>query len=108
MMPPPKDVFRILSLSEWAEAQAEGAYHGAAHDRRDGFLHLSARDQVAGTLERHYAGRTDLLILTISVDRLPSPLRWEPSRNDELFPHLYDSLPVTAVTTVTGADRWQG
>ena len=107
-MTPPEDVFRIVSLPEWAEAQAEGAYHGADHDRRDGFLHLSARNQVAGTLERHYAGKTGLLVLTIAVARLPSPLRWEPSRDDKLFPHLYDSLPVAAVTAVTGAKQWQG
>jgi uncharacterized protein (DUF952 family) len=33
-----------------------------------------------------------------------SPLRWEPSRDGDLFPHLYGALPVDAVTCVAALD----
>jgi uncharacterized protein (DUF952 family) len=72
-------------------------YRGSAHDLRDGFIHLSAAHQVKGTLAAHYAGRTDLVLLTIDADAFESSLVWEPSRNGEQFPHLYGVLPVNAL-----------
>lgn len=100
-------VFRIVSPSEWTTAQAAGHYRGAAHDARDGYLHLSTRHQVAGTLAKHYAGQADLVILAVDVAKLPVPLRYEPARDGELFPHLYAPLPVAAVTAVTPARDWR-
>ena len=32
--------------------------------------------------------------------RWATALRWEPSRNDELFPHLYGELDLGAVTGI--------
>src|SRR5438128_4914121 len=93
-------VYRIISASEWQMAQSTGAFPGSAHDRRDGFLHFSTAAQVADTAAKHYSGQPDLRLLFVDVDRLPQPLRWEVARGGELFPHLYDALPVSAVYRV--------
>jgi uncharacterized protein (DUF952 family) len=96
-------LYRITTEEEWRAAERAGAFSGAAHDLRDGFVHLSAAYQVEGTLAVHYAGACDLLLLTIDADRLdPShTVRWEPSRGGELFPHLYGPFPVALVIKVS-------
>jgi uncharacterized protein (DUF952 family) len=93
-------VYKICNEQDWQAAKAAGALTLMGDDARDGFIHLSAGDQVRGTLDKHFAGRTDLVILTVDVTRLPEGvLKWEVSRGDALFPHLYGDLPVAAVTS---------
>ena len=81
-------IFRAL---EWAAFRQSGEYAGSADDLRDGFIHLSSAEQVAGTLERHFAGESGLVVAEIDVaeDRA---LRWELSRGGAAFPHLYRPL----------------
>jgi len=92
-------VYRIVPEVEWRVARQSGVFRGSAHDARDGFIHLSAAHQVEGTLSAHYAGRADLVLLSIQVDALAGAgrLEWEPSRGGDRFPHLYGEIPVTAV-----------
>jgi uncharacterized protein (DUF952 family) len=93
----PSIIYRLTSRETWLEAERSGAFHGSAHDLRDGFIHFSTAAQVRETAAKHYAGQADLLLLHVSVAALTSPLRWEVSRNGELFPHLYGVLPASAV-----------
>jgi len=90
-------VYKIAVQSEWSAARASGRYDGSGDDRRDGFIHFSTARQVPGTLERHFAGRTDLVIAAIDVARLGAALVFEPSRRGELFPHLHGALDMAAV-----------
>lgn len=99
-MSPPKTIYRLLTESAWQNALAAGAFHGSEHDARDGFIHFSTAAQVAETAARHYSGQAGLLLVGVSVARVSDALRWEPSRGGALFPHLYASLPTSAVTLV--------
>lgn len=85
-------VFKIESEEVWREAQSAGIYTGAPVDNADGFIHLSAADQVTGTLEKHFAGRTGLVLIAYKADTLGSDLHWEVSRGGALFPHFYAHL----------------
>lgn len=89
----PLVVFKVLEGSEWRHACRSGWFLGSADDRRDGFIHLSARHQLGGTLARHFAGKTGHLLVAYAAEDLGRALRWEPSRGGELFPHLYGPLP---------------
>ena len=90
-------LYKILEASSWERADEH--VPRAEVDERDGFVHLSARSQVRETARRHFAGRRDLMLLTIEPDRLvPGTLRWEPSRGGALFPHVYGDVPRAAVT----------
>lgn len=87
-------VYKIVRAAEWDGAR----YTPSADDLRDGFVHLSAGDQVEGTRLKHFAGEQSLRVLTIDPRRLPAgALRWEPSRGGERFPHLYGALTAAAV-----------
>jgi uncharacterized protein (DUF952 family) len=90
-------IYRILPAADWAAAQAAGRFTGSAHDIRDGFIHFSTSAQVAETAAKHYAGLQGLVLLYVKTESLSVPLKWETSRNDDLFPHLYGDLPVAAV-----------
>lgn len=90
-------IYKILADDEWAQARADGRFAGTALDRQDGYLHLSAADQVVETARRHFAGVTGLTLLAVDEARLGDALRWEASRGGALFPHLYGALPVDAV-----------
>jgi hypothetical protein len=59
-----------------------------------------AASQVAETAKKHFFGQTGLFLIEVDADALGEALRWEPSRNDELFPHLYGELDLGAVTGV--------
>lgn len=98
--PQPKTIYRLLAESAWQSALSTGTFRGTEHDVRDGFIHFSTAAQVAETAARHYAGQTQLLLLGVSVAALGEALRWEPSRGGALFPHLYASLPTSAVSLV--------
>ena len=94
---PDEVIYKVLRAAEWRDAQAHGALVGSADDLRDGFIHLSTQDQLTGTLLRHFAGETGLIALEIAADRVSAGLKWEPSRDGALFPHLYGVLPLDAV-----------
>jgi uncharacterized protein (DUF952 family) len=93
-------VYKICSSAMLQEARGHGRFEGSADDARDGFIHLSAGHQVAGTLAKYFAGQRDLVLLAIDTDRLGEHLRWEESRGGELFPHLYGPLDLDHVLSV--------
>lgn len=101
MTPADAVVYKICPRDDWRRAGQFGALTPSGDDQRDGYVHLSRGSQVAGTLARHFAGRGDLVLLAVRVERLPGgALRWEASRGGELFPHLYERLSVASVEQV--------
>jgi uncharacterized protein (DUF952 family) len=93
-----RTIYKICEASDWREAERQGVFRGSADDARDGFIHFSTAGQVAGTARKHFAGQTGLLLIAIDAAALGEALRWERSRGDELFPHLYGELDLAAVT----------
>ncbi len=85
-------IYKIIDKNDWAAFRKAGRYDGSAHDVRDGYIHMSTAVQVRGTAAKHFAGRSDLVLLEIDAARLGEELRWETSRDGQLFPHLYGRL----------------
>jgi uncharacterized protein (DUF952 family) len=90
-------IYKIAGAEEWRQATAAGVFEGAAVDRADGYIHFSTAVQAVETAAKWFAGRDDLVLAAVDVDALGSALRWEVSRGGALFPHLYASLPFSAV-----------
>jgi len=89
----PSHVFKILPAADWMQACVTGRFEGSSDDARDGFIHLSSGDQVAGTLAKHFNGHTDLVLVAFETEALGPDLKWEVSRGGAAFPHLYAPLP---------------
>lgn len=90
-------IYHMCRADEWLAAQVSGRYPGSSQDRADGFIHFSTAAQVRESARRHRAGQDGLLLLTVDPAGLGTALKYEASRGGDLFPHLYDALPVTAV-----------
>jgi uncharacterized protein (DUF952 family) len=65
----------------------------------DGFVHCTdGVEEVAATANRYYSNVADLLVLTIDVGRLTSPVRYEdPGR---IYPHVYGPIERGAILQV--------
>jgi uncharacterized protein (DUF952 family) len=93
-------IYKICERQSWLTAEAAGEFVGSADDRRDGFIHFSTAGQLAETAAKHFAKQSDLLLIAVDAGRLGSQLKWERSRGDALFPHLYGPLRLDAVRWV--------
>jgi uncharacterized protein (DUF952 family) len=96
-------IYKILSRDAWRRAQENGVFTGAAIDLRDGYIHFSTGSQAQETARLHFRGQDDLVVLEIDGTALGAALVWEPSRDGELFPHLYGPLPIDLVRAVHDA-----
>lgn len=90
-------LYHLCPRPAWEAAQAAGVYDGGRGSEPDGFIHLSTGGQVIESAAFHFAGAADLILLTIEAGALGSALRWEPSRDGALFPHLYGDLRLDVV-----------
>lgn len=93
----PTTAFKILTANQWAQFKRDGLFHGAPIDLADGYIHMSTVDQMGETLEKHFAGQDGLVVAEIDLSGFGSELKWEVSRGNALFPHLYAPLPMDAV-----------
>ncbi len=94
-------IYKILQAEDWQTAQRRLCYSGSALDIKDGYIHFSSGEQVQETASRHFAGQRDLLLVAFESTDLGDALLWEPSRNGQLFPHLYSDLdPNLALSAV--------
>ncbi|KAI9031398.1 hypothetical protein DFJ74DRAFT_432243 [Hyaloraphidium curvatum] len=94
-VPPPSHVYKILLHSERALLVAPEPHFLTALDEKDGFVHLSVRSQLPGTLSRFFGNAEEAIILEIPYRKLLGSLegtgreiRWEPAAGT-LFPHVY-------------------
>lgn len=70
---------------------------GAPIDIADGYVHFSTAAQAAETAAKHFAGEDGLYLLAVEADALGDTLKWDVSRGDQLFPHLYRELTLDDV-----------
>ena len=101
-------IYKICGRAAWQVAEAGGAFLGSEADARDGFIHFSTAAQVAETAAKHFVDASDLVLVAVDAGALGPPLKWEPSRGGDLFPHLYAPLPLSAVRWVRPLTRAAG
>lgn len=90
-----KRIFHITTKTEWEKAKSIGYYKAASLDT-EGFIHSSKEEQVSNTLERHFKGQKDLILLVIDENLVSSFLKYEEAHG-QMFPHLYKPIPLSAI-----------
>ena len=95
-----KKIYKIVPRADWESAVAAGEFAGSGIDLTDGYIHFSAADQVVQTAANYFAGQTDLVLVAVDPQTLGDDLRWEPSRDGDLFPHLFAKLQLQLVDSV--------
>lgn len=107
-----KLILHITHKQDWADAQRNGFY-SAPSLASDGFIHCSTPEQVVAVAERFYAGQRGLVLLILDSKRIQAEVRYEAGTDkpDELFPHVYGTINLDAVTRALDfepdhAGRW--
>ena len=90
-------LFHVAEQDHWNAGQEAGSYAPPSLEA-EGFVHLSTANQIHRTIQKRFAGRWGLILLTIDPDRLSSELRWEEGEPGELFPHVHGPIDLEAVT----------
>lgn len=93
-------IFKIFRADEWAAFDSQGETLGAAIDLSDGYIHFSTAEQAGETAAKHFAGAEGLMLLAFDADALGDALKWEVSRGDALFPHLYRAMKTSEILWV--------
>ena len=91
-------VFKVCEEDDWKSTKNNDFFVGSNTDRRDGFIHFSTSEQLKETLKKYFKSKSPLYLLEVETDNLE--FVWEISRNNQLFPHLYEPLPLSMVTKV--------
>lgn len=93
-------LYHITNQELVDDALAIGSYHCASL-MNEGFVHCCHLEQLPGVVERYYSGEPELCLLIIDRDLLGAPVKFENTVGGaELFPHVYGSVNITAVTEI--------
>ncbi|NNK15747.1 MAG: DUF952 domain-containing protein [Sulfitobacter sp.] len=90
-------IYKIFRTDEWQHLRQEGETSGAPIDLADGYVHFSTAAQAEETAAKHFAGAEGLFLIAVDAEAAGEALKWERSRNDDLFPHLYRKLTMEDV-----------
>jgi uncharacterized protein (DUF952 family) len=101
----PAVAYKVLTATQMAALETDGTFTGASVDLADGYIHLSASDQLTETVDKHFAGQNNLHVAAVDLAVLGEAVKWEPSRGGALFPHLYAPLPLSAVIAYGPLER---
>ena len=93
-------IYKIAPRVLWAQEEEAGNFTGAPVDIADGYIHFSTSEQVRETAAKHFAGQTDLLLVSVDTVALGDALKFETSRGGALFPHLYAMLTLQSCINV--------
>ncbi|MEH3121407.1 MAG: DUF952 domain-containing protein [Sphingomonas phyllosphaerae] len=88
----PLTAYKVLTAEQMTTLEQDGRFGGAPIDVADGYIHLSTADQLAGTIDKHFAGQDDLHIAAVDLAAHGDKVKWEESRGGQLFPHLYGEM----------------
>ncbi|HEX7849895.1 MAG TPA: DUF952 domain-containing protein [Sphingomonas sp.] len=100
----PDTAYKVLTADQMRDFEAD-RFVGAPIDLADGYIHLSTRDQLTETVDKHFAGQSDLWVAAVDLAALEETLRWEESRGGALFPHIYGAMPLDTVIAYGPLDR---
>jgi uncharacterized protein (DUF952 family) len=90
-------IFHLTYKEAWEAARPTGEY-AAPSLAEEGFIHCSKDiPQLIKVAARLYPGETSLMVLDVDLDKLKTPIKHEPSRSGEIYPHIYGMLNADAV-----------
>lgn len=102
-------IFHLAFVADWDAAKAAGEYTISTRGASladVGFIHASTDEQWRGVRDRFYAEVPAADLVLLSIDPAGLDVRYEPPAPgvDELFPHIYGPLPVSAVVGIAALD----
>lgn len=99
-----RPTFHLIPVSLWAEADPDAPLlRESLAD--EGFVHCTdGAEALIATAERHYrSDPRDLLALTVDLDRVTSPWRYDDPGSP--YPHIYGPIDRAAIVRVVAVSR---
>lgn len=99
-----RETYHLIPVDTWSRADPAAALVRDSLDN-EGFIHCTdGADALIATAERHYRDDPrDFLALTIDLDRITSPWRYDDPGKP--YPHIYGPIDRAAIIAVVGVDR---
>jgi uncharacterized protein (DUF952 family) len=100
-------ILHITTPLDWEKAKQQGEYT-APSLKTDGFIYCSTIKQTTDTANIFFKGQTGLILLCIDDKKLKSVCKYEDPAGGgihdpnvgNLFPHVYGSINLSAVTKI--------
>ena len=58
-------IYKLVPTAAWRQAELLGRFIGSPVDVADGYIHFSTAAQVRETAAKHFAGESDLLLVSV-------------------------------------------
>ena len=93
-------VYRVFRKEELEEFRKSKLFCGNELDINSGFIHLCTDQQIKETINKYFKTE-QTYIVKFKISDLEDSLRWEKSRNEEIFPHYYGTLKSKLIVKIT-------
>ncbi|WP_353205003.1 DUF952 domain-containing protein, partial [Sphingomonas sp.] len=80
----PTTAYKVLTAEQMATLERDASFAGAPVDLADGYMHFSTAEQLTETVDKHFAGQSDLHVAAIDLGSFGAGLKWEESRGGQL------------------------
>ena len=99
-------VYRVFRKKELEEFRKSKSFRGNKLDINSGFIHLCTDKQINETINKYFKTE-QTYIVKFKISDLKDSLRWEKSRNDEIFPHYYGTLESRLIIHITNQHSYE-
>lgn len=94
------NILHIATKEDWEKAKKDNVYMVESLTTQ-GFIHCSKTEQVIKVANLLFKGRTDLVLLSIDLNKVKSEIKYETLGGvKEDYPHIYGPLNIDAVTAI--------
>ena len=97
-------VYRVFRKKELEEFRKNKSFHGNELDFNSGFIHLSTDEQINETINKYFK-KEQIYVVKFKTSDLEDSLKWEKSRNEEIFPHYYGTLKSRFIIKITNKEN---
>ena len=99
-------VYRVFRKEELEEFRKSKLFRGNKLDINSGFIHLCTEQQIKETIDKYFKTE-QTYIVKFKISDLEDALRWEKSRNDDIFPHYYGTLESRLIIHITNQHSYE-
>ena len=92
-------ILHITKREQWEKARLDGVYRDDTLDSQ-GFIHCSTSQQIIKVANALFHAQKGLVLLCIAADKVQSEIRYESAGGEEVYPHIYGPLNVSAIMKV--------
>ena len=93
-------IFHIASKDKWKRSSSRGQYTEESL-KSEGFIHCSTAEQVVDTANKHFNGKSGLVLLKIDTSDIVSVIAYEANRDSgETYPHIFGPINHDAIKEI--------